>query len=240
MFSDFYEKFNFKKTTPEEKKEVVRNTGKYFPKEHSNKIKGMDELAEAVVNNAMKKQDEILSMRPAKKGYMWKKCAICGETFESYRGTQKYCSEECLKKGNLEHQKEYQKRKKEKEAMTNKYKRCLICDKAFVPNYTIQKYCCGKCAKEAENKRQREAYRKRALEGKTYYQTYKSSEAINNEEAKQVQQEVLSETMRCIDEGDELNALEIAIKIVRLVKGEQDVKLAVDTTYKIVRNLLSK
>ena len=29
MFSDFYEKFNFKKTTPEEKKEVVKNTGKY-------------------------------------------------------------------------------------------------------------------------------------------------------------------------------------------------------------------
>ena len=240
MFSDFYEKFNFKKTTPEEKKEVVKNTGKYFPENHSNKIKGMDELAEAVVNNAMKKQDEILSMRPAKKGYMWKKCAICGETFESYRGTQKYCSAECLKKGNLKCQKEYQKRKKEKEAMANKYKRCPICDKAFVPNYTIQKYCCGKCAKEAENKRQREAYRKRALEGKTYYQTYKSSEAIKNEEAKQVPQAVLSETMHATDETIELEALEIAVNIVRRARAEEDVKLAVDATYKTIRGLLSR
>lgn len=96
MFSDFYEKFNFKKTTPEEKKEVVENTGKYFPEDHSNKIKGMDELAKAVVNNAMKKQDEIVNRKP---GYVLKHCKICGKEFESYRGVGVYCSGKCRKEG---------------------------------------------------------------------------------------------------------------------------------------------
>lgn len=99
MFSDFYEKFNFKKTTPEEKKEAVKNTGKYFPNEHSNKIKGIDELAGAVVDNAMKKQEEIVNCR---RGYTLKYCKICGKKFESYRGVGVYCSEKCRKEGEAE------------------------------------------------------------------------------------------------------------------------------------------
>lgn len=238
MFSDFYDKFNFKKTTPEEKKEVVRNTGKYFPENHSNKIKGMDELAEAVVNNAMKKQDEILSMRPARKGYIWKKCEKCGKVFESYRNTQKYCSKECSAIVDRENKERYEmKRKKERES---KYKYCTECGKAFVPTHKMQKYCCGSCAKKAENRRQREAYKKRSMEGNTYYQVYKSSKAIEKETAEQAPQVVLSETMRATDETAELEALEIAINIVRRARAEEDVKLAVDATYKTIRELLSK
>ena len=233
MFSDFYDKFNFKKTTPEEKKEVVHNVGKYFPENHSNKIKGMDELAEAVVNNAMKTQDEILSMRPAKRGYMWKKCAICGKTFESYRGIGKYCSEECTKKGDSECQKRYQDRKnnkEEKNSMSGVYKYCVECGKAFMPTHKLQKYCCGKCAKDAENRRQREAYKKQSLAGKTYYQRYKSN-AVVEEAIKEVEE---------VKEFDYLGTLEIAIEIVRGVKAEEDVKIAVDKVFETLKHHLTK
>lgn len=233
MFSDFYEKFNFKKTTPEEKKEVVRNTGKYFPENHSNKIKGMDELAEAVVNNAMKTQDEILSTRPAKRGYMWKKCAICGKTFESYRGTQKYCSKECLKKANAKWQREHNKKKRdeeEKNGMSGNYKYCAECVKAFMPTHKLQKYCCGKCAKDAENRRQREAYKKQSLAGKTYYQRHKSNAAVE-EAIKEVEE---------VKEFDYLGTLEIAIEIVRGVKAEEDAKIAVDKVFETLKHHLTK
>lgn len=235
MFSDFYDKFNFKKTTPEEKKEVVKNTGEYFPENHSNKIKGMDELAEAVVNNAMKKQDEILSVHPAKKGYMWKKCEKCGKVFESYRNTQKYCSKECLAIAEKESRDRYElKKKKERES---KYKYCAECDKAFLPTHKLQKYCCGACAKKAENRRQREAYKKQSLAGETYYQRHKSNAAVDKasvaveEAAKEVEE---------VKEFDYLGTLEIAIEIVRGVKAEEDVKIAVDKVFETLKHHLTK
>ena len=235
MFSDFYDKFNFKKTTPEEKKEVVNNTGKYFPNEHSNKIKGIDELANAVVDNAMKKQDEILSMRPAKKGYMWKNCGKCGKVFESYRNTQKYCSKECADIADKENKERYEmKKKKERES---KYRYCVECDKAFMPTHKLQKYCCGKCAKDAENRRQREAYRKNAMEGKTYYQLHKSNAAI--ERANVAVEEAIKEVEE-VKEFDYLGTLEIAIEIVRGVKAEEDAKIAVDKVFETLKNYLTK
>lgn len=233
MFSDFYDKFNFKKTTPEEKKEVVRNTGKYFPNEHSNKIKGIDELANAVVDNAMKKQDEILSMRPAKKGFMWKKCEVCGKVFESYRGIGKYCSDECIKKVNAKWQREHynkEKREEEKNSMSGVYKYCVECGKAFMPTHKLQKYCCGKCAKDAENRRQREAYKKQSLAGKTYYQRTKSNEAV----------EKAISGIEEVKEFDYLGTLEIAIEIVRGVKAEEDAKIAVDKVFETLKHYLTK
>lgn len=233
MFSDFYDKFNFKKTTPEEKKEVVNNTGKYFPEDHSNKIKGIDELANAVVDNAMKKQDEILSIRPAKAGYMWKKCEVCGKVFESYRGIGKYCSDECIKKVNAKWQREHNKKKRdeeEKNSMSGNYKYCAECGKAFMPTHKLQKYCCGKCAKDAENRRQREAYKKQSLAGKTYYQRYKSN-AVVDEAIKEVEE---------VKEFDYLGTLEIAIEIVRGVKTEEDVKIAVDKVFETLKHHLTK
>lgn len=235
MFSDFYDKFNFKKTTPEEKKEVVKNTGEYFPENHSNKIKGMDELAEAVVNNAMKKQDEILSTRPAKKGYMWKKCEKCGKVFESYRNTQKYCSKECSAIADKESRDRYElKRKKERES---KYKYCVECDKAFLPTHRLQKYCCGACAKKAENRRQREAYKKQSLAGETYYQRHKSNAAVG--EANVAVKEAIKEVEE-VKEFDYLGTLEIAIEIVRGVKAEEDVKIAVDKVFETLKHHLTK
>lgn len=237
MFKDFYEKNIYKKfynkTTPEEKKEVTKNTGDWFPEQHDNKIKGIDELANAVVDNAMKKQNEILSTRPAKKAYMWKKCAICGKTFESYRGIQKYCSEECSKKSKVECQKRYEDRKKNKEEekyMNSNYKYCAECGKAFMPTHKLQKYCCGKCAKDAENRRQREAYKKQSLAGKTYYQRTKSNEAV----------EKATNEIEEVKEFDYLGTLEIAIEIVRGVKAEEDVKIAVDKVFETLKHYLTK
>lgn len=114
MFSDYFEKGLWKKTTNEEKKKVVKNSGTYFPANHSNKIKGIDELAEAVVDNAMKKQEEIVEDKP-RKGFLWRNCEECGKKFESYRGIGKYC-EECVPKKAAERKKKYQE-KKGKEAL---------------------------------------------------------------------------------------------------------------------------
>lgn len=228
MFSDFYEKFNFKKTTPEEKKEVVNNTGEYFPEDHSNKIKGMDELAEAVVDNAMKKQDEILSVRPAKRGYMWKKCAICGKVFESYRGVGKYCSDKCIKKADANKQKEYQKRKTEKEKMlatVNKCRRCDFCGKAFAPTHGLQKYCSSECARSAENKRQKEYYYKCA--------TKKAKKTKVVEEPKVV----IDKVIESVEMFDYIGTLRVAIDIVQDVKNTDDVKLAIDKVYDTLKKL---
>ena len=96
MFKDFFEEGLFKKTTKEEKKEVVKNTGDWFPEQQDNKIKGMDKVVDKIVENAVEKQKDIVNCRP---GYTIKHCRICGNKFESYRGRQIYCSEKCKKEG---------------------------------------------------------------------------------------------------------------------------------------------
>ena len=96
MFKDFFEEGLFKKTTKEEKKDVVKNTGDWFPEQQDNKIKGMDKVVDKIVENAVEKQKDIVNCRP---GYTIKHCRICGNKFESYRGRQIYCSEKCKKEG---------------------------------------------------------------------------------------------------------------------------------------------
>ena len=96
MFKDFFEDGLFKKTTKEEKKEVVKNTGDWFPEQQDNKIKGMDKVVDKIVENAVEKQKDIVNCRP---GYTIKHCKICGKKFESYRGRSIYCSEKCKKEG---------------------------------------------------------------------------------------------------------------------------------------------
>lgn len=96
MFKDFFEDGLFKKTTKEEKKKVVENTGDWFPEQQDNKIKGMDKVVDKIVENAVEKQKDIVNCRP---GYTIKRCRICGNKFESYRGMQIYCSEKCKKEG---------------------------------------------------------------------------------------------------------------------------------------------
>lgn len=96
MFKDFFEDGLFKKTTKEEKKEVVENTGDWFPEQQDNRIKGMDKVVDKIVENAVEKQKDIVNCRP---GYTIKHCKICGNKFESYRGRSIYCSEKCKKEG---------------------------------------------------------------------------------------------------------------------------------------------
>lgn len=241
MFSDFYEKFNFNKTTPEEKKEVVENTGKYFPNEHSNKIKGIDELAEAVVNNAMKTQNEILGMRPAKEGYTWKKCKKCGKVFESCRNAQKYCSKECADIALKENQKRYEMKRIEMRKEESKYKYCAECGKAFVPSRKLRKYCCEKCAKDVMNRRQREAYRNKysinranfnepneAPENKpiTHVETVEIVEPQNQPQPQPQHEE---------DSGMKYLALmQKALNIVSIVKSTSDVKKCINEVFDVL------
>lgn len=96
MFKDFFEDGLFKKTTKEEKKKVVENTGDWFPEQQDNKIKGMDKVVDKIVENAVEKQKDIVNCRP---GYTIKHCRMCGNKFESYRGRAIYCSEKCKKEG---------------------------------------------------------------------------------------------------------------------------------------------
>lgn len=96
MFKDFFEDGLFKKTTKEGKKDVVKNTGDWFPEQQDNKIKGMDKVVDKIVENAVEKQKDIVNCKP---GYTIKRCRICGNKFESYRGRQIYCSEKCKKEG---------------------------------------------------------------------------------------------------------------------------------------------
>ena len=96
MFRDFFEDGLFKKTTKEEKKKVVENTGDWFPEQQDNKIKGMDKVVDKIVENAVEKQKDIVNCRP---GYTIKHCKMCGKKFESYRGRAIYCSEKCKKEG---------------------------------------------------------------------------------------------------------------------------------------------
>ena len=96
MFKDFFEDGLFKKTTKEEKKKVVENTGDWFPEQQDNRIKGMDKVVDKIVENAVEKQKDIVNCRP---GYTIKHCKICGKKFESYRGRAIYCSEKCKKDG---------------------------------------------------------------------------------------------------------------------------------------------
>lgn len=104
MFKDFFEDGLFKKTTKEEKKDVVKNTGDWFPEQQDNKIKGMDKVVDKIVENAVEKQKDIVNCKP---GYTIKHCRICGKKFESYRGRSIYCSEKCKKEGADESREKY-------------------------------------------------------------------------------------------------------------------------------------
>lgn len=96
MFKDFFEDGLFKKTTKEEKKNVVKNTGDWFPEQQDNKIKGMDKVVDKIVENAVENQKDIVNCRPS---YTIKHCKMCGKKFESYHGRAIYCSEKCKKEG---------------------------------------------------------------------------------------------------------------------------------------------
>lgn len=297
MFKDFFEDGLFKKTTKEEKKEVVKNTGDWFPEQHDNKIKGMDNVVANYSHNGAEQHKE------ARAGYTIKKCAVCGKEFESYRNVAKYCKE-CVHEENLKvarerKRKAYEEKKAEEARIrTNAYKRAR--ERGTTYEYELLKIKKGidplrapnrKCKDEAEKKKRtkewqknyrknnnvvmtpvgeadlhmRECASKRAsIRGTEYLDelkkiidgvepirdrsgnpnfTHKTTVVetkVKAEPKPQEPQVVLPKAMRVTDEAIELEALEIAINIVRRARAEEDVKLAVDATHKIIRELLAK
>lgn len=293
MFKDFYESM-WKKTTPQEKKEVVKNTGKYFPQEHSNKIKGIDELAEAVVNNAMKKQDDIVNNKATAAAYTTKNCEKCGKEFQCYRNRGKYCKECAIDMQNL-HNKKYAERKAMEKKITPRIHENALTrarKRGTSYEYELTKILKGydplrKPNKDAKinsmtvkertaehrklnnivetavgkaTRRERECASRRAYRNKTGYlyeldriltgvepiRAYTGSsrpKTIIEEQIPETQEERVEqalEEVEAVHEFDYLGTLELAIEIVRGVKDEEDVKLAVDKVFETLKEHLTK
>lgn len=293
MFKDFYESM-WKKTTPQEKKEVVKNAGTYFPANHSNKIKGIDELAEAVVNNAMKKQDDIVkNKRTTAAAYTTKNCEKCGKEFQCYRNRGKYCKECAIDMQNL-HNKKYAERKAMEKKITPRIHENALSrarKRGTSYEYELTKILKGydplrkpnKNAKINEmtaeertaehrrlnnivetavgraTRRERECASKRASRHKTSYlyeldRILTGVEPIRNdigrkpniiieEQTPGTQEERVEqalEEVETVHEFDYLGTLELAIEIVRGVKDEEDVKLAVDKVFETLKYHLTK
>jgi len=301
MFKDFYESM-WKKTTPQEKKEVVKNTGKYFPQEHSNKIKGIDELAEAVVNNAMKKQDDIVKNNKATSAaYTTKNCEKCGKEFQCYRNRGKYCKD-CAKEMEAVNRKKYEERKSMEKKITPRihenalsrarrrgtsyeYELTKILngyDPLRTPNKDAKintmtfddmkkkskkesatyrgknkviETAVGKASQQERAVASRRAYRNktgylyeldRILSGAKPIRAYTGSskpKTIVEEPTQPIQEEQVEqalEEVETVHEFDYLGTLELAIEIVRGVKDEEDVKLAVDKVFETLKNHLTK
>lgn len=165
MFKDFYEKNIYKKfykkTTPEEKKEVVKNTGDWFPEQHDNKIKGMDKV---IANYTF---DGTEQHKEARAGYLWKKCEVCGKEFEGYRGRSKYCKECAVIKKNEAKNKYSEKKKAEKEEQAVVTQRIQNIAKARAYRngstfeYELLKIMNGTSPVRAENKKSNKAEERR-------------------------------------------------------------------------------
>lgn len=292
----------WKKTTPQEKKEVVKNTGKYFPQEHSNKIKGIDELAEAVVNNAMKKQDDIVkNKRTTAAAYTTKNCEKCGKEFQCYRNRGKYCKECAKDMQNLCNKKYAERKAMEKKVTPRIHENALSrarkrgtsyeyeltkilkgYDPLRTPNKNAKintmtfddkkKKSCkesatyrdknkvietavGKASQQERAVASRRAYRNktgylyeldRILSGVEPIRAYTGSskpKTIVEEPTQPIQEEQVEqalEEVEAVHEFDYLGTLELAIEIVRGVKDEEDVKLAVDKVFETLKYHLTK
>ena len=289
MFGDF-----FKKTTNEEKKEVVKNAGTYFPANHSNKIKGIDELAEAVVNNAMKKQDDIVkNKRTTAAAYTTKNCEKCGKEFQCYRNRGKYCKECAKDMQNLCNKKYAERKAMEKKITPRIHENALARarNRGTSYEYELTKILKGYDPLRKPNKnakinsmtvaertsehrklnnivetavgkatrRERECARKRASRHKTSYlyeldriltgaepiraDIGRPSKTIIEEQTQPIQEEQVKqelEEVETVHEFDYLGTLELAIEIVRGVKDEEDVKLAVDKVFETLKYHLTK
>lgn len=301
MFKDFYESM-WKKTTPQEKKEVVKNAGTYFPANHSNKIKGIDELAEAVVNNAMKKQDDIVkNKRTTAAAYTTKNCEKCGKEFRCYRNRGRWCKD-CIKERQLAQHRAYAERKKLKDKITPRihenaltrarkrgtsyeYELTKILkgyDPLRKPNKDAKintmtfddkkkKSCKESATYRDKNKvietavgkasqQERAVASRRAYRNKTGYlyeldriltgvkpirarTDIKKPKTIVEEPVQPIQEEQVEQALEEVEEVHEfdyLGTLELAIEIVRGVKDEEDVKLAVDKVFETLKYHLTK
>lgn len=219
MFKDFY-KSAWKKTTPAEKKEVVKNTGDWFPEQHDNKIKGISDVAETYRENIMKRNNT--SKHPKNKGNVIADCARCGKEFESYRGVGKYC-QDCSEKVQKEYKDNYNATKKGKIVIT--------------PIGPADLRTRETASKRASNRGTAYLYElKRILDG---------TEPIRNHPGKpkaakkQITKPVVIEEPKAepiveTKEIDYLDTMEKAIRIVRAIKGTDNMKSCVDIVYEIL------
>lgn len=80
---------------------------------------------------------------------MIKKCAFCGEEFETTNEKKLYCSNECRYKNKLERDKKKYYEEKAKNPLPKRI--CAVCGESFVPNRIDRVICC-KCTAEGKKK----------------------------------------------------------------------------------------
>lgn len=226
MFSDFYEKGLFKKTTKEEKKEVVENTGDWFPEEHENKINGLEKTKERVIHSNMK----------------YKNCAECGKVFTPSNNRAKYCCKQCANNADNRKQRErYAKNKADtpskKVKSAGRIPRFLEAEFNEVKRLRKQ----GMYAKEIGAKLGfNEKIIHQAIGCVTYegfcnrYRANTKNDSFALERKRLGGEDVPVAEQQ--EEVDYLQIMETAVKIVRALKNETNVKASVDIVY----NILSK
>lgn len=241
MFSDFYEKFNFKKTTPEEKKDVVKNTGDWFPEEHDNKIKGMEDLIDKTINGA---KEETM----AKSKY--KNCKECGKVFEQHHFNELYCCNECRNNASNRQAREYYAKK------TGKLK------KVSTPNIVAKKGPKIRLTEEIFDSMKElrndgaslgyiaDKYNFNvktvsiAMSFETYDEFNKQRRSMAKMNSIKKEKPVEQPDEQPVEESkpqfDSLDTLKKAVEIVQAIKSEEDVKLAVDKTYELLKKYITE
>ena len=224
MFKDFYEKFNFKKTTPEEKKEVVNNTGDWFPEEHENKIKGIEKVGEESMNK------------------VYRNCKECGKVFVPRHHNCRYCSADCAKEAELRQARNYYERKKSGKVkkVGNKRGRTIrLTEDIFneMKKMRNEGASLGYIADKFDFNTKTVSI---AMSFDTYdeFNIKRRSMKEANTVNKKVEQPVEAEEDK--PQFDSLDALKKAVEIVQVIKSEEDVKLAVDKTYELLKKYIAE
>ena len=224
MFKDFYEKFNFNTTTKEEKKEVVNNTGDWFPEEHENKIKGIEKVGEESMNR------------------MYKNCKECGKVFAPRHHNCKYCSDECAREAELRHARNYYARKQSGNVkkVDNKRGRAIRLTEDIFNEMKKMRNEGASLGYIAD----KFSFNVKTVSIAMSFDTYdefnikrrniKEANTVN----KKVEQQVEAEEDK--PQFDSLDVLKKAVEIVQAIRSEEDVKLAVDKTFDLLKKYITK
>ena len=250
MFSEFYEKFNFNKTSKEEKKDVVKNTGEWFPEQHDNKIRGIDKVVEQIED----KMDYELSEEKVNMNGTYKNCKECGKIFVTeYPKRDKYCSRDCSHDAFNRQQREAYKRRMAKKADVNKDVKKDVNRHSGKIKVTEDVF---NEIKRMENDGETFAAiaSKFNLNVKTVYQARHCEnygeycekhlasvkDFIKTDAPVSEAKETTVEKVEKVEKIDNFDMIMTAVEIVKAVRNTEDAKLAVDKAYELLMKNFAK
>lgn len=247
MFSEFYEKFNFNKTSKEEKKDVVENTGEWFPEQHDNKIRGIDKVVEQIED----KIDYELSEEKVNMNGTYKNCKECGKIFISKRPNRdKYCSRDCAHDAYNRQQREYYKRRMAVKAETNKdvkketnrhSGKIKVTEDVFngIKRMANDGETCAAIASKF-NLNVKTVYHVRYCDdyGEYCEKHLTSVKDFIKTDAPVVEEEETK--VEKVEKVDNFDMIMTAVEIVKAVRNTEDAKLAVDKAYELLMKNFAK